>query len=266
MRELEAVVRTDVGLVRSLNEDAFLVLPERDLFVVADGMGGHNSGDVASQITVSSMMSFYEDDELTAELKKRHRKLRRRNPESALPKNFMEYRIGKAIESANYSIFSTAQRIPKYRDMGTTIVAMHFVGSRVYIGWVGDSRVYRIRGGKISQLSEDHSLANEYVRMNILRKEDIRTFPYKNVIVRALGLAGDVEVDTVYRNSKEGDIYLCCSDGLTDLVEDQDILDVVQQHDGDLNGAADELVTKANEAGGVDNTTVLLVRVGAKKQ
>jgi protein phosphatase len=170
----------------------------------------------------------------------------------------------KAIESANYSIYATAQRIPKYRDMGTTIVAMHFVGTRVYIGWVGDSRVYRIRAGKIAQISEDHSLANEYVRMNILRKEDIRTFPYKNVIVRALGLAGEVEVDTLYRTSKEGDVYLCCSDGLTDLIEDADILSLINGKNGDLAAAADALVDAANDEGGVDNITVLLVRVGSK--
>jgi len=197
---------------------------------------------------------------LTPRLKE-HFQRRRKNKIKGTPSNFAEFRLGRAVESANRSVFTTAQRIPGYEDMGTTVIAAVLHKGRIYLGNVGDSRAYRIRGRRIVQLSEDHSLANEYIRMNILRKEDARDFPYKNVIVRALGLNPQVEVDTLSRPSKPGDIYLLCSDGLTDLVEDDQIRDIICEAEGDLDRAAAGLVDRANELGGLDNITVVLVRI-----
>lgn len=260
MPGLLAHAATDVGRVRERNEDSLLLLPAYGLYVVADGMGGHASGDVASQTSIAAIKSFVEDDELQHALRAEYRELRRRT-EGKLPfRAFEQYQLYRAIESANSSIFNTARRFPRYKDMGTTIVAATFVGSRMFVAFVGDSRLYRVRKGRIAQLTEDHSLANEYIRMNILRKEDLPLFPYKNVIVRALGLNDSARIDTFERRAQRGDIYLLCSDGLTDLVEDHEILEVIEGATG-LEQACDRLVDRANAYGGVDNITVLLVQV-----
>ena len=224
-----SAARTDTGKVRARNEDAFLALPEQGLWVVADGMGGHSCGEVAAQICVSAIKSFFEDEELTEKLRGIYQEQRKRNPNGSLPSAFAEFRLQRAVESANRSIFNTAQRFDSHKDMGTTVVAVSFSKSRVYIAHVGDSRVYRIRGRRIEQMTEDHSLANEYVRLNILRKEDVRHFPYRNVIVRALGLGDRVKVDTCYRSSRANDVYLLCSDGLSDLVTEEEMLSLFRQ-------------------------------------
>lgn len=261
MPTLSAHSATDVGRVRERNEDSLLLLPSHALYVVADGMGGHASGDVASQTSISAIKSFFEDADLLGPLREEYRELRRTS-EGRLPfRAFEQYLLYRALESANASIFNTARRFPRYKDMGTTIVSAIFVRNRVYVGFVGDSRLYRVRGGRIAQLTEDHSLANEYIKMNILRKEDLPLFPYKNVIVRALGLSDTARIDTFYRECRPGDVYLLCSDGLTDLVADNEILEVIAGA-RDLDEASERLVDRANAYGGVDNITVLLVRVG----
>lgn len=262
---LESAVLTDVGKVREKNEDNELILEERGLYVVADGMGGHNSGEVASQISVEAVKAFFENEKTDDMLKKAFATYRRRRTAGQRRRTFDEFRLWKSLEAANLHIFNTARRYSQFRDMGTTVVATHFVGRRVYIGYVGDSRVYRVRNGRITQLTEDHSLANEYVKMKILRKEDLPRFPYKNVIVRALGLSERVKIDTFYKESREGDYFLLCSDGLTDLVGDNEIRDIVLDS-GTPELACRALVDEANSRGGVDNTTVLIVRVAETGQ
>lgn len=249
---------TDTGLVREQNEDSFIVLPEQSLFIVADGMGGHNSGEVASQLTISAMKSFFEDSELEEKLREQHQEFRNR---PGVPTAYGEFRLMRAVESANRSIYNTAQRFEACKEMGTTVVSIYFVKSRMYVAFVGDSRLYRIRDGQIEQMTEDHSLANEYVRMKVIRKEDVRSFPYKNVIVKALGLGNHVEVETFYRSCKPGDLFLLCSDGLTDLVEDEEILQLVESCGSNLDRANQLLVDQAKNYGGVDNITTLLVAV-----
>ena len=262
---LESAVLTDVGKVREKNEDNELILEERGLYVVADGMGGHNSGEVASQISVEAVKAFFENEKTDDMLKKAFATYRRRRTAGQRRRTFDEFRLWKSLEAANLHIFNTARRYSQFRDMGTTVVATHFVGRRVYIGYVGDSRVYRVRNGRITQLTEDHSLANEYVKMKILRKEDLPRFPYKNVIVRALGLSERVKIDTFYKESRGGDYFLLCSDGLTDLVGDNEIRDIVLDS-GTPELACRALVDEANSRGGVDNTTVLIVRVAETGQ
>ena len=253
-------MRTDVGRVRQKNEDNALTAPSHQLFVVADGMGGHNSGEVASQISVESIQSFYDNEDTESMLRTSFKAWRQGRSKEERSRCFDEFRLWKSLEAANLQIFNTARKYSQFRDMGTTIVAIQFVGSRVYVGYVGDSRVYRMRGGRIEQLTEDHSLANEYVKMKILRKEDLPRFPYKNVIVRALGLGDSVEVDTFYCQSKTDDVYVLCSDGLTDLVTDDVIQDIVNNASSE-DEACSALVDAANQRGGDDNITVLIVRV-----
>lgn len=257
---LDSSLLTDVGKVREKNEDNALILEPRSLYVVADGMGGHNSGEVASQISVEAIKAFFENDKTDDMLRKAFSAYRRRRTAGQRRRTFDEFRLWKSLEAANLHIFNTARRYAQFRDMGTTVVATHFVGSRVYIGYVGDSRVYRIRKGKIAQLTEDHSLANEYVKMKILRKEDLPRFPYKNVIVRALGLSERVKIDTFYKESRRDDYFLLCSDGLTDLVDDSEICEIVLGADC-AEDACRQLVDEANSRGGVDNITVLIVHV-----
>jgi len=258
---LTSAVLSDVGRVREKNEDNALTIHERRLYMVADGMGGHSSGEVASQLSVESVRAFFENEATDAILRDAYTAYKKRQKGSPARRTFDEFRLWKALEAANLHIFNTARQHEQFRDMGTTVVAAHFVGARVYIGYVGDSRIYRIRGGKITQLSEDHSLANEYVKMKILRKEDLPRFPYKNVIVRALGLQEQVVIDTFYKEAKTGDMFLLCSDGLTDLVEDEHILNLILSASSpDI--ACRQLVDEANARGGVDNITAMIVHVG----
>ena len=263
----DVFVLSDVGRVRQHNEDDCLVLPEQQVYVVADGMGGHACGEVASRISVESIAEFYADPERCENLRQTHKALKEAQdagenddePDSALS-SFHQYRLRTAVEFGNRQIFAHASRDPRFNDMGTTVVSIAFSGSRVYCAYVGDSRVYRLRGDTLDQLTEDHSLANEFIRLGVLKPEDLPSFPYKNVIVRALGLQEEVEVDSFYRTAKPGDRFLLCSDGLTDLVSDPEMANILKEIKG-AKGAAEALVADALELGGVDNVTVMIVDV-----
>jgi protein phosphatase len=257
--KLVGAVRTDVGCVREHNEDDSLILEDHGLYVVADGMGGHACGEVASAISVDSMEVFYSDEAELARVSQTYKE-QRGEGELADVSSVHEFRLQSAIEYGNLQIYREASQNPKLEDMGTTIVAISFVGSRVYVGHVGDSRAYRYRSGKLEQLTEDHSLANEFIRMNVLRPEDLPRFPYKNVIVRAMGLQAEVIVDTDYRTCRPGDRYMMCSDGLSDLVSDDEILQVLDTAET-VESCCEALVAKALDYGGVDNVTVLVVEV-----
>ena len=258
----DAHVITDTGLVREQNEDDSLILNEQGLFVVADGMGGHNCGEVASHIAVSSIREFFSNPEITNGIRTLYDDLKQTEETDGMS-GFHEFRLRSAIEYGNLQIFKRSREDPKLEDMGTTLVSIAFVGSRVYVGHVGDSRAYRYRGDELVQLTEDHSLANEYIRLNLLRREDLPYFPYKNVIVRALGLQEQVDVDTHFRSCRPGDRFLLCSDGLTDLVSDEAIATILaQEHDPKL--VCDSLLTMALDRGGVDNITILVVNLDSQ--
>lgn len=257
----DAFVLSDVGRVREHNEDDSLVLPDDGVYVVADGMGGHACGEVASRISVQSIEEFYRDPQITETLQEIYRGLRS-DGDAAAGRSFHEFRLRSAIEYGNRQIHVAASEDDRLSDMGTTIVGIAFQGRRVYVAYVGDSRAYRLRGGRIELLTEDHSLANEFIRLNVLRREDLPRFPYKNVIVRALGLQEEVVVDTFYRTSRPGDRYMLCSDGLSDLVTDDEIQQALATADGSAP-AAGALVSLALERGGTDNITVLVVDVVA---
>jgi len=244
---------TDVGLLRERNEDSLLVVPQHRFAAVADGMGGHLSGDVASGLAVSTLQDFYTntvgpdrtwpfpyDQDLTEE----------------------ENCVVTAVRLANRQVFTRARQSRSEAGMGTTIVAIMFTPDvrQVIIGHVGDSRCYRVRDGKISQLTNDHSLVSEVAEIAPwLSEEEVKELP-TNVITRALGMAPDVVVDLLTTTTKLGDVYLLCSDGLNGMVSDDEILSTMLEGKS-LEEICQALVGKANAGGGVDNTTVIIARV-----
>jgi serine/threonine protein phosphatase PrpC len=247
-----AIGDTDVGKKRSVNEDSFMVIDDHNLYVVADGMGGHASGEVASRMAIETLRDFFA---ATAN-----------DPEATWPykmdksRGYEENRLITSIKLANLRIFEAAQRDPKLRGMGTTVVSILVVEEGVLISHVGDSRVYRFRNNQLEQLTEDHSLLNDYIKMKRLTPEEIANFPHKNVIVRALGMKDTVKVDTLLDKPQPGDIYVLCSDGLAGPASDDEILDVLRTYP-DLKTASQKLVQKANDNGGPDNITVVLAKV-----
>ncbi|MBN1944576.1 MAG: Stp1/IreP family PP2C-type Ser/Thr phosphatase [Bradymonadales bacterium] len=241
---------TNVGMKRSHNEDSLYLMPSMNLYLVADGMGGHSSGEVASQMAVEAIAQFFqetsEDDEITWPFK------------MDKDKEYQENRLITGIKLANRRIFESAQSQPRYKGMGTTVVAVYFANGGSYVAHVGDSRVYRIRRDTITQITEDHSLLNDYIKMKELTPEEIENFPHKNVIVRALGMKETVQVDTQFEIPQNGDIYLLCSDGLSGMVDSNNLLRLVLEANQDLEMACQKVIDEANRNGGTDNITVVL--------
>lgn len=248
---IEAWGQTDVGRKRDHNEDAILLDHELGLYAVADGMGGHAAGEVASKTAVETILEYYErtGDEAVPTWPLR------------LPQLQIERdRMATAIKLANVRIYEMGRDEEGKKGMGTTVEAMYFAQGRYYIGHVGDSRVYRLRGERLTLLTEDHSLLNDYRRMREMTDQEIRDFPHKNVVVRALGLAENVYVDVYVDQLEEGDLFLLCSDGLSDMLEDPEIQRILVE-EPNLDKAAARLVEAANDAGGKDNVTAALARV-----
>jgi protein phosphatase len=249
---IEISGQTHVGMKRNHNEDNLLLLPEERLVVVADGMGGHSSGEVASKIAVDEMAEFFRmtsaDQDITWPYK------------MDKSKNYDENRLATGIKLANMRIFEKACAEQKYKGMGTTIVSVYFAkDSEVVVGHVGDSRVYYFRNGVLKQVTEDHSLLNDYLKAKKLTPEEIEAFPHKNVIVRALGMKDNVLVDVNRVEPQEGDVFLLCSDGLSGMVTDAQIEDILTQQP-DLNKACAQLIDAANANGGNDNVTAILAQ------
>jgi protein phosphatase len=248
-----AAGETHVGMKRSHNEDNFSVDDDDHLYVVADGMGGHASGEVASQMAIDTLREFF--------------RATGADPEATWPykmdkaRGYEENRLITSIKLSNLRIFEAAQRDPKLRGMGTTLVAMLVVDDGVLIAHVGDSRCYRVRDGKLAQLTDDHSLLNDYIKMKRLTEEEIANFPHKNVIVRALGMKESVKVDTQLDRPEPGDIYVLCSDGLCGPASDEEIHEIVMAESKDLKGGCLKLIERANSNGGPDNITVVLTKI-----
>ena len=248
---IEVAGETNVGMKRNHNEDNFSILEENGLYIVADGMGGHASGEVASQMAVDALKEFFAATE--------------QDPERTWPykmdrsKGYEENRLITGIKLANLRIYESAQRDARQRGMGTTLVSLFAVEDGVYVAHVGDSRSYRIRDKKLEQLTEDHSLLNDYIKMKRLTPEEIANFPHKNVIVRALGMKDTVKVDTRFETPREGDTYLLCSDGLSGPVSDEELLEIALTAP-DIKTAGTRMIERANQNGGPDNITVVLAR------
>jgi protein phosphatase len=244
---------TDVGLQRDHNEDSFSILEDLELFVVADGMGGHRAGDVASQLATRTISEFFRSTNAQDGTWPYHFDTRLTEEEN---------RLLSSIRVANRQILERSNRSQECRGMGTTVVAVLFSWERgrVFIGHVGDSRAYRIRAGQIVQLTRDHSLLNDYLLAMPELTEDQKSELPKNVITRALGMQDHVAVDLQQDQAQLGDIFVLCSDGLSGMIDDEEILQVVAET-SDLNEACRRLVAMANEHGGEDNITAVLVRV-----
>lgn len=233
--------RTDVGVVRSGNEDTYLMADERGLFVVADGMGGHAAGEVASEMAARLVAESYRpvrgmsDDELMAQMV-------------------------AAIRSANAAIFERTLQEHDKRGMGTTATVLALLPRRYLIGQVGDSRAYVLRGSTLTQITKDHSYVQEQVDAGRLSPEEARVHPYANVITRCVGSSGDVVPDLYIGTLEAGDLILLASDGLTGMMEDED-LQAILEEGGSLEEQVDRLIAEANRRGGLDNITVILVQI-----
>ena len=236
---LRSAVLTDVGLRRQVNEDAFWVAEELGLYVVADGMGGHSAGQVASRMAVESAV----------------RALRSLEGASASLTEKLRY----AVAAANHEVFSTSQAKPELAGMGTTLVSVLVLEGRVALAHVGDSRAYLVRGGRIRQLTDDHSVVGELLRRREISEDAAREHPHRHVLTRALGVRPVVEPDLAELSPEPDDVFVLCSDGLTAHVEDDEISEHVV-HTADPDACVETLVDLANARGGDDNITVLVLR------
>ncbi len=236
------VARTHVGLVREGNEDNYRVLPELGLIIVADGMGGHAGGEVASQLVVESI-----EREIQAI--------------GAFARAAPALALTAAIRAANDSVRTTGEEKPALKGMGSTVVCALVIDKVAHVAHAGDSRAYRVRDGKIERLTRDHSLVEEYLRENPGAHEDDLDGVYRHLVTRAVGAAPSLEVDVTEYECETGDILLFCSDGLTGPVEDEAIARLVSRAKG-LDSAAMALVQAALDGGGPDNVTVALARIG----
>jgi protein phosphatase len=230
---------SDRGRRRATNEDAYLADPSLGLFVVADGMGGHAAGEIASRLAVEAVQQVL-----------------RGAPEGGPGP---AERIAEAIHAANEAILARTLQRQDLQGMGTTLVLVLVEPCAAWVSHVGDSRAYRIRCGAIEQLTHDHSWVGEQVRLGRLSQEEARRHPWRNVVTRALGSQGDVQPDVGHETLQTGDRILLCSDGLNTMVSEEQILDAVRGSGPDLAGACRRLVELANQGGGEDNVTVLLL-------
>ncbi len=242
---------TDVGMKRNNNEDSYALRPDLGLYIVADGMGGHSCGEVASKIAVSQIVEFLENSKLDAE--------------STWPYlydaslSFEGNKLRTAVSAANEKIQEYASQHAESRGMGTTVVAAMVHEDRLIMSHVGDSRAYMLRGGTLSALTSDHSWVNEQVKMGFLSQNEAQHHPFRNVITKALGTKGEALADVSETPLMAGDLVLMCTDGLNTMVPDEKIAEILAGARG-LDEACKALVKTANEGGGEDNITVLLLR------
>ena len=249
---LEIVGQTHPGMVRSHNEDSITFDVDHGLAVLADGMGGYNAGEVASGIAVSVVAS---------EVRHRLESARPEQKESGSEDEVGVAVLRDNVKKANLSIYNAAQSQPQYAGMGTTIVAGLFYDDRVAVAHVGDSRMYRLRGETFETVTRDHSLLQEQIDSGVISKELARLSKNKNLVTRAVGIDAEVQPDVHVYDVEVGDIYLFCSDGLNDMVEDEDIGATLQMLQGNLALAASQLIEQANDNGGRDNVSVILVKI-----
>jgi serine/threonine protein phosphatase PrpC len=243
---------TDTGLVRKKNEDTICFDSALGLVVLADGMGGHRGGEIASGLTVDKIIDTVQKNLIAIEPGQT-------NADNGL--SLESICIQEAIASANRLVFNRAEDNPDHRGMGTTVVVLQFYNNTLTLAHIGDSRCYRFRRDKLEQITKDHSLLQELIDRGFYTSDEAKKAMNKNLITRALGIdqeeTADIQEDTVIK----GDIYLLCSDGLTDLVEDEDIYLTIKRFSDHPEEAAKQLITKANKNGGKDNISVMLCQI-----
>jgi protein phosphatase len=243
MSEVEIVSRTDVGLIRDHNEDRLAVFPEKGLVLLADGMGGYNAGEVASQLVI---------DTVSEQLLSMHEHLN-----GLIGKK----EIVSTIELSNLAIFDAVEENSELNGMGTTLVLAVFHGQKARFAHIGDSRLYRYRNGDFKQLTSDHSMLQELIDQGVFQSEEeaIDAGVPSSVLTRGLGIEYDIKVDFREEQVQDGDVYLLCSDGLSGMIPDEAIYSVLDSLSGDLSGAADLLTKLALDNGGRDNISLILV-------
>ena len=230
---MAATLRTDIGKLRKQNEDAAWFDESRAVFAVADGMGGHLAGEVASRMAIEAVQRMAKDNDV---------------PGIAA--------LRDAVAGAHETILTHAQSHIECAGMGTTLSVLWLSRNYAYIAHVGDSRIYRLRAGSLSQITQDHSLVEELVRAGLITREQARTHPRRNIITRALGTHGENEPDLLVTDVQDGDLFLLCTDGLTGMVTDAQIERILLE--SDMEAAADALLAAALDAGGRDNVTLIL--------
>jgi protein phosphatase len=249
---IEAYGRTDVGRRRKINEDSFLVSPETSLYAVCDGMGGHNAGEVASKMAIETISAFVERSAVEKEI----------TWPWGLDANvsFEANRLKTAIRLANARVYQAADNREELTGMGTTVVAVLVSPGLVTIGSAGDSRCYRVRDGELSQLTRDDSWVSAALGEGILNSDDVEHHPLRNVITKAVGARDTIDLDVVEHELKPGDVLMLCSDGLHGMINDQEIKRLLVPVPESLEEASARLIDAANEAGGRDNVSVVLLR------
>jgi len=252
---LEIVSQTNPGMVRSHNEDSVAQELACGLVVLADGMGGYNAGEVASGIAVSVVAT---------EVCQHLQNASPTDRDEASGEELGLLLLRDNIQRANASIFHAAQSQPQYAGMGTTIVSGLFYDNRVVVGHIGDSRMYRLRGEMLETITHDHSLLQEQIDSGMISVKDARLSKNKNLVTRAVGIDAEVVAEIHVHDVLVGDMYLLCSDGLNDMVEDEDIQSTLYAMQGNLPLAAEQLIQMANDNGGRDNVSVILVKVNGE--
>ena len=236
--------KTDIGKAREKNQDYYYVSEENDepkIYILADGMGGYKGGEVASKLATESVKKYIQS-----------------NFDSIIKdKESILKLIASAVEYANMVVYEKSKETQELEGMGTTLEVCLIYNNKAYIGHVGDSRVYRIRNEVIRKLTKDHSYVQQLIEDKKITREEAKTHPKKNMITRALGCTPYVEPDLRARNLEKGDIFILCSDGLTNMVEEKQIYEIIKE---DIQNAAERLVDEANQAGGYDNITVIIIK------
>lgn len=243
--------KTDVGSVRDHNEDSIMVDENVGLAILADGMGGHRGGEMASAITVSTVLDT---------LKNQLKKLTAGDTDEDTGYSVESIAVHDAINLANASVYKASSENQQYRGMGTTVVVVLFYDNRFTVAHVGDSRLYRLRDGELEQITRDHSLMQELIDRGFYTPEQAKQSLNKNLVTRAIGIEEGVQIDVQEDIAHIDDIYLLCSDGITDMIDDDLIKKTITKCGDDLEQAATELIREANEHGGKDNISAILAR------
>ncbi len=249
--KIEVIGLTDVGCVRDHNEDAISTSETLGLAVLADGMGGHRGGEVASAITISTVLEA---------LSKRLKKIKDGATDEETGYSLESIAVHEAAALANLNVYSASTENTQYRGMGTTLVVLLFYDNRFTVAHVGDSRLYRLRDGVLEQITRDHSLMQELIDRGFYTPEQARKSLNKNLVTRAVGIEENVQIDMQEDVTQTGDIYMLCSDGVTDMIEDELIHEILKTNSENLEKAASEIIRESNEHGGKDNISVILAR------
>ena len=250
--KVSTALLSDMGRVRSNNEDAVAEDIDLGLLVLADGMGGYNAGEIASGITTATVVDC---------ARREWKTLPRGEIDSATGLTREALMLRNAVETAHTTIYHVSQSQPQCAGMGTTVVACLLHSDRLSIAYVGDSRLYRLRNGLLEQITRDHSLIEELIARGHYSRPEAMKLVRKNIVTRALGVEPEVTVDVIEETAEVGDIVLLCSDGLTDMVDDETIRLTLTEYAANLDGAARKLIDLANENGGRDNVSVVLARI-----